>query len=222
MNRETLEGPFPQSTRKTRQGPFGKELQYVEAQHYIRRLNDAFGSAWSWRLLHHDIQGNEVVVIGALEAEGIIKHSFGGSTVTTNKQTGEVVSVANDLKAAATDALKKACSLFGVGLELHGGVPNAEHAQRETARAQVTNETAASSDHSPNGSTRPHAGGRRPDSSERNRLTDKQLNALYAISHTRQMSERELKETAIDAFGVSPELLTRQQASSLIDSLNGH
>ena len=30
-----------------------------------------------------------------------------------------MMSIADDLKAAATDALKKACSLFGIGLEAY-------------------------------------------------------------------------------------------------------
>jgi hypothetical protein len=50
-----------------------------------------------------------------------IRTRRGGSSITRNRETGEVVSLADDLKAAATDALKKACSLLGIGLHLHAG-----------------------------------------------------------------------------------------------------
>lgn len=42
MNRAALEKPFPEELIKTRKGAFGKELSFIEAVHYIRRLNDAF------------------------------------------------------------------------------------------------------------------------------------------------------------------------------------
>jgi hypothetical protein len=132
MNRAALEKPFPEDLIKTRKGAFGKDLSFVEAVHYIRRLNDAFDSGWTWKIVSHEINGSEVIVHGVLEGGGQAKHAFGGSTITTNKTTGEVISVSDDLKAAATDALKKACSLFGIGLELYGtaGGESDQHAAR--------------------------------------------------------------------------------------------
>jgi hypothetical protein len=41
--------------------------------------------------------------------------------ITKAKETGEIISLADDLKAAATDALKKAATLLGVGLHLYNG-----------------------------------------------------------------------------------------------------
>ncbi len=237
LNRSILEAPFDASVRKTRQGAFGKELHYVEAQHYIRRLNDAFGSEWSWRIIQHDIHGSEVVVIGALEAEGVLKHSFGGSSITTNSQTGEVVSIANDLKSAATDALKKACSFFGIGLELYGGIDDAMPSHRTHSGPQgvqngngarnhgngrYSSETNGSRSYSSNSNGRSPSGNNGNGSPDRNRLTAKQLKALYAISHSQQMSDWDLKGTSVEAFGVAPEFLSRQQASHLIDTLNGN
>jgi integrase len=124
MNRALLEEPFPKELVRTRKGSFGNELSYVEAAHYVRRLNDAFEGQWGFKILGHENQGTEVVVHGMLEAGGQIKHAFGNSSITTNSSTREVVSFGDDLKAAATDALKKACSLFGIGLDLYGSSPS--------------------------------------------------------------------------------------------------
>jgi hypothetical protein len=73
-----------------------------------------------------------VIVIGQLNAGGIVKSQFGSSRITRAKETGDIISLSDDLKAAATDALKKAATLLGVGLHLYrndrpqGGIPSAE------------------------------------------------------------------------------------------------
>jgi len=119
MKRDLLEQPFPQSVIKTRRGSFGKSLSYVEGAEYIRRLNDAFDSAWTFEIVEYKQLGKEMMVLGKLTAGSVIKMAFGGSSITTSRDTGELVSQVDDLKSAATDALKKACSLLGIGLHLY-------------------------------------------------------------------------------------------------------
>lgn len=199
MNRALLEKPFPQDAVKTRKGPFGQDLSYVEAAMYIRRLNEAFESRWSWRIIEHKELGSEVMVHGALEVDGVVKHAFGGSSITTQRGTGETVSVADDLKAASTDALKKACSMLGIGLDLHS--MSAENQQ-------------------PNGSPRLQAVPPESTATERNRLTAKQLRAIYAIAHAQGLSESDLKRNCQEAFGVMPEYLTRSDASAYIERMS--
>jgi hypothetical protein len=72
-------------------------------------------------LTNHEIlkETDEVIVIGQLNAGGIVKSQFGSSRITRAKETGDIISLADDLKAAATDALKKAATLLGVGLHLY-------------------------------------------------------------------------------------------------------
>lgn len=70
LNRAALEKPFPEELIKTRKGAFGKDLSYVEAIHYIRRLNDAFEAGWSWKIVSHEANGSEIIVHGVLEAGG--------------------------------------------------------------------------------------------------------------------------------------------------------
>ena len=119
MNRELLERPFEAALIKTRKGAFGQQLSYVEGAEYVRRLNCSFDGRWSFEIVDHQVGKNHVVVVGKLTAGEIVKMAFGGSSITTNNQTGEAVSIADDLKSAATDALKKSASLLGIGLHLY-------------------------------------------------------------------------------------------------------
>ena len=121
MNRELLEKPFDPNQIKQRERNFGKVLDYVEGHSIIQRLNDAFESNWSFAILKHEVvnETDEVVVIGELSAGGMVKTQFGSSRITRARETGEMVSLADDLKAAATDAIKKCATLMGVGLHLY-------------------------------------------------------------------------------------------------------
>lgn len=120
MNRELLEKPFEKEQIKQRKGNFGEMIDYVEAHAVIKRLNDAFEGQWSFEVLTQENNGSQVMVLGKLTAEGISKSQFGCSSITTNSKSGEVVSLGDDWKAAASDALKKSASLFGIGLHLYG------------------------------------------------------------------------------------------------------
>jgi hypothetical protein len=220
LNRAALERPFPPNNIRSRRGAFGRDLHYVEGHHYVRRLNEAFDGDWSWQVLHHEVHGTEVVVLGVLEAGGTRKHAFGGSTVTTASSNGAVVSLADDFKAAATDALKKASSLLGVGLELYDDSLSAEprSTSRVTASAGTTQPADSNRDARDNGSGNAHAR-TTPGNEERQRLTVRQLRALYAIGHGKGMSDRTLRSLCIERFEAAPEFLSRQQASMLIDEL---
>jgi hypothetical protein len=121
MNRDILEKPFGPEQIKQREGNFGKKLDYIEGHAVIQRLNDAFDGEWSFTMTKYEImkETDEVIVIGQLNAGGIVKSQFGSSRITRAKETGDIISLADDLKAAATDALKKAATLLGVGLHLY-------------------------------------------------------------------------------------------------------
>ncbi len=55
---ETLSKPFPKELIRYREGQKKKQLAYVETAHYIERLNEAFGYAWSWEILSETITCN--------------------------------------------------------------------------------------------------------------------------------------------------------------------
>jgi hypothetical protein len=119
VNREILEKEFQPSQIKRRRGPFGSDLDYVETADVIRRLNQAFDGQWSFEIVEYQQLHDEVVVLGKLTAEGIFKQQFGSHKITKAKKDGEVVNIGYDLKAAASDSLKKASTHFGVALHLY-------------------------------------------------------------------------------------------------------
>ena len=123
MNRELLEKPFAPDQIKQREGNFGRMLDYIEGHTIIQRLNDAFDAEWSFRIISHEIvkEVDEVLVLGELKAFDIVKSQFGSSKIKRARETGEIISLADDLKSAATDALKKTATLLGVGLQLYNG-----------------------------------------------------------------------------------------------------
>jgi hypothetical protein len=203
MNRAALEKPFQADLVKTRKTETGKALAFVGAVHYIRRLNEAFESEWTWRVLSHEVHGGQVVVHGVLEAKGQAKHAFGGWAISINKETGEVISTADDIKAASSDALKKAASLFGIGLDLYLNDDESGRGNPSTpAKAEPT-----------------YSNGGRGAPTDRNRLTAKQLKAIYAIARAKGIADAQLRQTTIKRFGSPAEFLSMTNASSFIDEL---
>ena len=131
MNREILERPFPEALIRTRKGALGQTFSYVEGRRVSSGGSTRHSTAeWSFEIVEHHIRDTEVVVLGKLTAGSITKMAFGGSSITVTRE-GEVISIADDLKSAATDALKKAASLLGVGLHLYS-----EPAARPRPRAR--------------------------------------------------------------------------------------
>ena len=106
MNRELLETPFAPAQIRSARGATAM-LDYVEGHSVIQRLNEALEGAWSFEIVHHEIREEEVLVLGKLSAEGIIKMQFGGSQVTRERESGALVSLGDDLKAAATDCVRR-------------------------------------------------------------------------------------------------------------------
>ena len=118
---EQLSEPFPEDLIKTRIGRGKIYLSYVEGHNYIKRLNEIFGLNWSFRILEQKIFENEVVVLGELTVNNnIVRQSYGNKDIAVGRSNGLPVSIGDDLKAAQTDALKKACSTLGIGLHLYG------------------------------------------------------------------------------------------------------
>lgn len=192
MNRQLLEQPFPEQAIKNRKGYNGKQFHYVEGAMYIKRLNDAFDGNWSFDIVEHQIQATEVIVLGRLTADGVVKSAFGGSTITTTKDTGAVLSIADDLKAAATDALKKACTLLGIGLHLYFKEKQPEQKPAASFRAAPNIE----------------------------KVTEKQLSAIWSLVRNIGIDTNEFRERCIEMFNSVPEALSKRDASVLIQKLS--
>jgi hypothetical protein len=199
LNRQLLEKPFDPSQIKQRKGNFGDRLDYIEGHAVIKRLNDAFNGDWSFEVASHQVLDEEVLVVGKLKAAGIIKMQFGSSKVTRNSHDGSLVSLGDDLKAAATDALKKTATLMGVGLHLYEEKRPQDRPQEEQTRPSKPETTG-----------NPGASGR---------LTNRQLSAIYAIAQSKGMANREVGAHTVEVFNKNPEYLTKEEASVIIQQL---
>lgn len=96
-----------------------RKLDYVEGHTVIHRLNDATDNVWNFTVdkverFQLDDENTMVTAYVTLELPGLGKRSHIG-VQAVNARGGEDL-----VKGAITDGLKKAATLFGVGLELYG------------------------------------------------------------------------------------------------------
>jgi hypothetical protein len=97
-------------------------LKYVEVGYVISMLNQVFGWDWDFRIIDQQIGKKQVWVRGELTVRlkdhEITKAQFGGSDIKSNRN-GDPISIADDLKTAASDCLKKCASMIGIAGDLY-------------------------------------------------------------------------------------------------------
>jgi len=213
MNRELLEKPFDPDQIKQREGNFGKTLDYVEGHSIIQRLNDAFDANWSFAILKHEItkETDEVIVLGELSANGIVKTQFGSSRITRARESGEMISLSDDLKAAATDALKKAATLLGVGLHLYSSDGRPSKRQPTT---EVKHSAGSNANSNPVRNNSRHGG-----NDDNGRISAKQHKYILDLIKDLGWTKSELNQKCLQAYRVGLDYLNRSDASSLINEL---
>ena len=115
-----------------REGRGGKEFYYLRHQYVTEQLNKACGHNWDFEILREQVIEDQIMVLGKLTlrvgGETVTKSQYGSSDVKRKKGDNTPVSIGDDFKAAASDALKKCASLIGLGLDL--GVPMKEKTRR--------------------------------------------------------------------------------------------
>jgi len=212
MNRELLEKPFEPGQIKQREGNFGKTLDYIEGHAVIARLNDAFDSGWSFEIIRHEIltDTDEVLVLGKLVAGDIVKTQFGSSRITRARESKEMISLADDLKAAATDSLKKAATLLGVGLHLYSG---AKPANPNPNNPNTTQSRSGNGGDGGNGSGDKNGG------NGNGRISGAQYKYVMNLAKDRGMNKAQLNQHCVQTYGSVLDYLSRKDASSLIESL---
>ena len=113
-----------------RKGRGGKTFDYVKVGYVVEQLNLAFGFNWDFEVIDqkYNDESDEIVVLGKLTVRAgghtITKFQFGGTAVKRTKKTDEIISFADDCKAAAADALKKCASLVGIAHDVYRGKAN--------------------------------------------------------------------------------------------------
>jgi len=129
---EALSKPFPKEAIKKREGARGKMLDYVETHTVIHRLIEATDNQWSLSVNRLEKQGNVLVAVVELTIPGLGTRSHIGVQAVAEKSGEDLI------KGAISDGLKKAATLFGVGLELYGpdyeGIAESKSAATTPAR----------------------------------------------------------------------------------------
>jgi len=217
MNRALLEKPFEPSQIKQRQGNFGHILDYVEGHVVTSRLNEVFDGNWTFEIVRYRIlKGtDEVLVLGKLIAENVTKMAFGSKEIARSKDTKAIISIGDDLKAASTDALKKAASLLGVGLYLYSeSRPNGTEGKnpKDPGNGNPGDETKKQTE---------SGTGRQPGKKDGNgtRLTNKQLAMIFALGKSKGLQTKEIKDKALATFSKNLNFLTKVEASTFINAL---
>lgn len=137
--KEVVSRPIPGQLIKQREGGGKKILSYISGSTVIDLLNEAFGYLWSWDVNEQWVQQSQPKFNPKYDKEpvpqGPVAHVRGTLTVYLATEAGtielrktglgskSVLGGQNDqesvFKAAGTDALKKAASLFGIGAQLY-------------------------------------------------------------------------------------------------------
>lgn len=115
----------PKQYVKTRPALGGGTWDYVTGGYVKKCLNLMFGWDWDFEIVDEKImiEAKEVVVKGRLTCrtggKEIVKMQYGNKTIMFRKGTEIPLSVGNDMKAAATDALKKCAAEIGVAADIY-------------------------------------------------------------------------------------------------------
>jgi len=123
----------PEQYIKKRPAKGGGEWSYVTGGYVKKCLNLMFGWDWDFEIIDENImiEAKEVVVKGKLTCRSngktIVKMQYGNKDIMFRVEwidgkktsTNIPLSVGNDLKAAATDALKKCAAEVGIAADIY-------------------------------------------------------------------------------------------------------
>lgn len=125
-NTDKLLSPFP--AELVRKAPAGKFGDYVPHANYVERLRDS-GVTYSWECepVYGMYKGEKRIVgaKGTITIEGMGSY-VGFGDVDTFKLGNDKFNDGSNLKDAESDAFKRACMRFGLGVELWSGSTQSE------------------------------------------------------------------------------------------------
>ena len=117
----------PKQYIKQRKARGNQTVDYVEIGYVIRQLNLLFGHLWDFEIIEEKVLDDEAIVKGKLSVKSkdmqvvITKMQYGSSEIKRFKESKQPISIGDDLKAAASDSLKKCASLVGIALDVYSG-----------------------------------------------------------------------------------------------------
>ncbi len=130
---EALSKKFNKEDIKKRPGSFGKSLSYIESHKVIERANEALNGDWSFEVLTRPTEmiiGDYVVAHVRISVPQYDEHDHlkyvitrdgvGGKKIGKIRGSNDYLDLASDIKAATSDACKKAFTTLGIALDLYG------------------------------------------------------------------------------------------------------
>lgn len=152
--------PTPPEFLYKRKGRGGNEFTYVKGHYIKQKLNEIFGHMWDFVIVDKGREGNQLWVHGRLVVHfnptfSITKEQFGGAEIkfiTEDKKdekgntvmnrwnkpvkvpTDQPVDLADDYKAATTDALKKCANEWGICNDVYA---EGEYSQIEVVEGEA-------------------------------------------------------------------------------------
>jgi len=128
----------PEKYIQKKKGRGGLLLDYVEANYIIGRLNATFQYNWDTEIIDKIIgrETKQIAVLVRLKArflngQEVQKDAWGGSEIKCYKGNGEIVDLADDIKAAESDGIKKAASMLGIAWDVYAGLARQIHEEGE-------------------------------------------------------------------------------------------
>ena len=113
----------PQKYIKKRPAKGGGEWAFVSGNYIQKCLNLMFGWDWDFEILDEKITTTQVVVKGKLTCrvgeKTIVKTQYGRKDIAFRKGTTDPLDLGNDMKAAATDAMKKCAAQIGIASDVY-------------------------------------------------------------------------------------------------------
>lgn len=108
---------------KERPGKGGGKWKFVSGVYVRKVLNLMFGWDWDFEVLSEQVLHGEVIVKGRLTVRTngatVVKSQFGNKEIIFKRGTETPLSIGNDFKAAATDALKKCSFELGIASDVY-------------------------------------------------------------------------------------------------------
>lgn len=240
-----LAAPFPESCIQRTDGKMtgkGYSTSGIGYQHVVNRLNEVLGIG-GFRA-HRTITVKEIARASGRPAfEAICDLTLelgtweGGQFLVFAESLADgghvAASEADARKGCFTNAFKKAAAFHGVGRQAYEGTLDDDNVPDETAvptqraahlapvPAGPSLQTAQLQQTPPGYIRTGPAVDTRPAQPERNRLSSKQLAAIWSIARKLGVEQSGFRTQVKTRFGVQLEFLSRSQASELISALNG-
>lgn len=240
-----LAAPFPEEAIERTDGRVtgrGYSTTGIKYQYIVNRMNEVLGIG-GWRA-HRTVTVRKVTTAKGREAfEAIcdITLELGqwvdGQFVVFAESLADgghtATSEADARKGSYTQSLKKAAAMFGCGRQAYEGtldddnVPAESTFEQQPQNAVTVTTLPTPRQQAPAPTAPPVVQASRPAVPSRNRLSSKQLAAIWAIGRKIGFDQQTLRGHIKMTWGVQPEFLSREQASQAIGALskqagNGH